>query len=417
MLYTLVTRIYYAAIRVAAFFNKKASLWVKGRKDVFEKLRTAFASRSSGEKTVWMHCASLGEFEQGRTLLEALRRERPEVKILLTFFSPSGYELRRNSPLADVVAYLPADTPDNVRRFLDIVQPQLVIFVKYEFWYGYLSALKKRQIPLVLVAAVFRKNQPFFQWYGSLHRRMLDCFTQIFVQNETSVRLLNGVTQTPVILAGDTRIDRVQAIAAQDRSYPLIGQFCGNAPVLVAGSTWPEDEKLLEQALSKERLKGWKLIIAPHDVQQSRIRSLEQRFKAKCTLYSEAENADTAEWLTRPVLIIDSIGMLAWLYRYGRIACIGGGFGKGIHNTLEPLAFGLPVIFGPRYRKFEEANYLVQSGGGFSIKNGSELVAVLQQLQDGTTYRQTAAIAREYLFRNRGATERVIKELLLFLKE
>ena len=163
MLYTLVTRIYYAAIRVAAFFNKKASLWVKGRKDVFEKLRTAFASRSSGEKTVWMHCASLGEFEQGRTLLEALRRERPEVKILLTFFSPSGYELRRNSPLADVVAYLPADTPDNVRRFLDIVQPQLVIFVKYEFWYGYLSALKKRQIPLVLVAAVFRKNQPFFQ--------------------------------------------------------------------------------------------------------------------------------------------------------------------------------------------------------------------------------------------------------------
>jgi 3-deoxy-D-manno-octulosonic-acid transferase len=407
LIYHFLTFIYYSLIRIGAFFHTKARRWTDGRRHVFQQLEAAFADRKPG---LWMHCASLGEFEQGRTLLEAFRREKPGLKILLTFFSPSGYEMRKNTPLADVVTYLPADTPANVRRFLDCVNPQLVIFVKYEFWFGYLLELKRRHIPLFLIAAILRKNQPFFQGYGSLHRRMLSCFTRIYVQNEESVKLLATATKTPVTLAGDPRIDRVLEIAAQDKTFPLIRQFCGSSPVLVAGSTWLEDEKLLQQVFSTRHLKGWKLIIAPHEVNAAHVEVLRERFAGHCLLYAELEKNPSVPF--PPVLIIDRIGLLAWLYRYGRIAYIGGGFGNGIHNTLEPLAFGLPVIFGPRYQKFEEAHVLIRNGGGFSIHNPSGFLRVFDQLQDPVNYQHATQAAFNYLTINKGATDRIVKDLM-----
>ncbi len=412
LLYNLLTRFYFLAIRLWAFFDEKARLWVQGRQGIFEKLKQDIPSRRPGEKLVWMHCASLGEFEQGRTVIEALKRERPGVRVLLTFFSPSGFEIRKNYPLADWVFYLPADTKANARRFIGIVQPDLVVFVKYEFWYHFLRVLKSRKIPVILIAAAFREGQPFFRWYGRIHRQMLACFTTIFVQNEKSERLLAGMTDTPVQIAGDPRVDRVLEIAQQPGDFPLIEKFCNGRPVLVCGSTWPADEDVIFEWLRSEASAGWKIILAPHDVQSAHIQQIVSKSSSPVIRFSEAENLAAESFRTSKLLLIDNVGMLARLYRFGRVAYVGGGFGVAIHNTLEPIAFGIPVIFGPRHGKFEEAGFLIKNGGGFSINNATDFIKIMQSLEEPVFYTKSSTRAGEFIRENRGATGKILTFVL-----
>ena len=411
--YNILTRLYFTAIWLASSFDKKAGQWVAGRKGIFEKIEAGLAARREGEKLVWVHCASLGEFEQGRTVIEALKKERPDVRVLLTFFSPSGYELRKQYDGADWVFYLPADTPRHARIFMDLVKPDLAFFVKYEFWYHYLHTLKQRGVPTILIAAVFRAEQPFFRWYGRLHRRMLACFTQIFVQDEMSVRLLSSVTSVPVEMAGDTRVDRVLEIVRQPKDLPLLEKFCGSGPVLVCGSTWPADEHIIFKVMEGEDLKNWKIVLAPHDVRPERLTWLEKNAPFATLRFSQALNGDGEQWRQARCLLIDNVGMLAWLYRFGRAAYIGGGFGKGIHNTLEPMAHGVPVFFGPRYKKFTEAVFLVKNGGGSVIRHPEDLAGALQKLAGEAAYKKAVLAARTYLRQNGGATE----QILVFLRK
>jgi 3-deoxy-D-manno-octulosonic-acid transferase len=415
ILYNLFTRLYFTAIRLAAFFDEKARLWVAGRQGIFEKIKQGAASRLPGEKLVWMHCASLGEFEQGRTVLEGLKKQRPDIRILLTFFSPSGYEIRKNYEHADWVFYLPSDTAAHARRFIEIVKPDLAVFVKYEFWYHYLSTLKQLEIPTLLIAATFRPQQPFFRWYGSLHRRMLACFTHIFVQNHDSAQLLSGITRTPVEIAGDTRVDRVLEIAQQKKEFTILEKFCGDAPVLVCGSTWPEDEAVIFEAMQAEKFRNWKIVMAPHDVQPAHLQQIEKNAPSPVLRFSQAGNLPPEQLRKHKILLIDNVGMLAWLYRFGRVACVGGGFGVGIHNILEPIAHGIPVIFGPKYGKFEEARMLVKTGGGFSVRNAGNFEAVMQQLLEPADYQEASARAGDFIRQNQGATGKVFDFMLKLL--
>ena len=411
-LYNFLTRLYFTAIWLASFFNEKARQWVAGRRGVFEKLELDFASRLPDEKLVWMHGASLGEFEQGRTVIEALKKERPGIRVLLTFFSPSGYEIRKNYEHADWVFYLPSDTADHARRFIDIVKPDLAIFVKYEFWYHYLAALKQRKIPTILIAAAFRSEQPFFRWYGPLHRRMLACFTRIFVQNETSVQLLSRVTSIPVEIAGDTRVDRVLEIVQQPREFPVLEKFGGSAPVIVCGSTWPDDEAVIFEVMRSEIFREWKIVLAPHDVQVAHLQQIDKKAPFSTVRFSQAGKLDDKKLGTVKMLVIDNVGMLAWLYQFGRVAYVGGGFGKGIHNTLEPVAHGIPVIFGPKFGKFEEAKFLVKNGGGFSVHDVQSLEILLRQLADPGFYQKACVRAGDFVRENRGATAQVASFIL-----
>lgn len=408
-LYNLVTRVYFLLIWAAAFFNKKAKQWVAGRKGVFDKLELELQVKSSDKKIVWMHCASLGEFEQGRTLIEALKRERPDVEILLTFFSPSGYEFRKNYPHADWVFYLPEDTRHNARRFLEIVKPDLAVFVKYEFWFHYLRTLKKKRIPVILIAAAFRPEQPFFQWYGTLHRKMLACFTRIFVQTEDSAELLQSVTRTPVEVAGDNRIDRVLEIAQDPVESPCLEIFRGSSPILVCGSTWQEDEAVIFDAMQSKACWNWKIILAPHEINAARLEEIEKQSPFFAIRFTQLEVLDNEVLRKARVLILDNVGMLSRIYRYGRVAYVGGGFGAGIHNTLEPVAYGIPVVFGPKYEKFEEAKYLVSHGGGFSISNSTAFEKVMLELMKAETYQQAASEAGDFIRNNRGATVIVLR--------
>lgn len=410
-LYNLITSGYFAGIRIAARFSAKANKWVKGRKGLFDLLERDFSKRKPQSPLLWMHCASLGEFEQGRPLLEALRREQPSLQILLTFYSPSGFEIRKNYPVANWIHYLPADGAINARRFLDIVRPDVAIFVKYEFWYHFLSALRKREIPLFLIAAVFRAKHPFFKWYGGLHREMLAFFTRIFVQDGASFELVSTITNTPVQLAGDTRVDRVAAVARQKTDLPQIAHFCGDAPVLVCGSTWPEDENLIQHFAASPAFQQWKIILAPHDVQPSRIEALEKLFRGMSVRYSAMGNMKSKEASQPRLLIIDNIGLLAKLYRFGKIAYVGGGFGRGIHNTLEPIAYRIPVVFGPHYSKFAEAEWLAANGGGFPVAGEADFMGFLGQLQDDTFYEKACGKAMQYILENQGATERCLVEI------
>ncbi len=412
--YDLLTQAYFLGIRLAAFRNEKAKLWVKGRVGVFEKLAAEIPlKRRVNQRLVWMHCASLGEFEQGRTVIEALKKQHLEVLVLLTFFSPSGYEIRKNYPFADWVFYLPADSKSNARCFLSLVKPDLVIFVKYEFWYHYLTNLKQRQIPTLLIAAIFRPSQPFFKWYGWLHRRMLSCFSEILVQDVGSQQLLSKINLQNVRVAGDSRVDRVLEIAKHPKDLPFVKEFCGNAQVLIFGSTWPADEAILNPIFTSDKFNDWKFILAPHDVQPAHIQAIESKLKIPFCRFSQLGNADLSA--TR-LLLVDNIGMLSALYFFGKIAYIGGGFGQGIHNTLEPAAYGLPVIFGPRFRKFEEAVWLVEHGGGFVVRDDNELREVLAQLTNPEKQSMASKAAKTYLQMKSGATQTAMRSVnsLLF---
>ncbi len=419
-LYNLFLVLYSAGIRIASLWNPKAKKWVNGRKDIFAKINpklpTGPCGQTTNHKLIWMHCASLGEFEQGRPLLEELKITNPEKKIVLTFFSPSGYEVMKDYKGADHIFYLPMDSPANAKKFLDAINPSLVLWVKYEYWFYYLAEIKKRNIPTLLVSGIFRNNQPFFSWYGNIWRKMLGSFTHFFVQNEESKELLASLGFTNnVSINGDTRFDRVLEIAGNFKPFPLIDEFCGNHSVIVAGSTWEEDEiELLHFVNTNPDIK---FIIAPHEINDENLSDVKDEFP-KSVFYSELEPTPNPQPQTtnnKPpttnVLIIDNIGMLSRLYKYATIAYVGGGFGgDGVHNVLEAAVYGKPVVFGPVYEKFDEAFGLVNAGGGISIDGPVNLEAVLNNLLQNEEERLSRGeAAKQYVQENAGASKKIIQ--------
>jgi 3-deoxy-D-manno-octulosonic-acid transferase len=397
VLYNLGILIFSALAHFASLFNSRASLWVKGRKKWAEKIEEKI---NSGDRVIWIHCASLGEFEQGRPVIEAIKNELSQFKIMLTFFSPSGFEIRKNYEKADCISYLPSDTPGNATKFINLVRPEYVIFVKYEFWNNYISELYKSKIPLYLISGIFRQDQHFFKWYGSFFRGMLFKFEKIFVQDQNSFDLLSGIGIEKVGLAGDTRFDRVVQIAGTARDIPKLEYFRGNEKLFLAGSSWKHDEEIIAEYINNYPLR-MKWVFAPHEIDRSNIDRLEKLFTVKTVRFSEyVENDDNAR-----VLIIDNIGMLSSAYRYAYIAAIGGGFGKGIHNILEPACWGIPVTFGPRHDKFREAVDLIYRGGARSFNSSDEFKQILDSwLDDEKSYMTSAAAAAKYVKENTGAT-------------
>ena len=394
--------IYTAVIRLAAPFNEKAALWIKGRKRIREKIKQIPRDK---ERLVWFHAASLGEFEQGRPVMEALKKAEPHTRILLTFFSPSGYEIRKNYTGADYILYLPAETPSNARFFINHFKPDAALFIKYEFWYNYLAELYKQNIPIYLFSAIFRKEQPFFKKCGGLHRKMLHFFTRLFVQDAESVRLLSEIGIHSVQQTGDTRFDRVKQIATNAKEIGKVEKFLNGSPAVICGSTWPPDETLLLDYINTYT-GNYKWILVPHEIGENHIKAILEKCQKRIWRYTD-EKADIS---SAEVLIIDCIGLLSSLYRYGRIAYIGGGFGVGIHNTLEAAVYGIPVIFGPKYQKFKEAVHLLQTGGAFSIQKKEQLQELLDRLIGQPQIAEAAGHkALEYVNSQLGATEIIIQ--------
>jgi len=404
ILYNLLIFLYVKLIQLFALNNTKASQWTTGRAYWQSKLAIGLSTRKS--KTIWIHCASLGEFEQGRPIIESIKKNYPETFILLTFFSPSGYEVRKNYALADFVCYLPADTPKQAKQFINIVQPELVIFVKYEFWLNMLEVLKQKNIPVLLTSAIFRENQIFFKWYGSLWRNALRGFKHIFVQNQESATLLASIQLKNFSIGGDTRFDRVVEIANQFIAIPQIEKFCNKKSVLVAGSTWIADEILLSKLATA--FPKWKMIIAPHEIDENHLSNLEKSFQQSCR-FSALINLSEKELESIQILIIDNIGMLSKLYNYANICYVGGGFGSGIHNVLEAAVYGKPVLFGPKFHKFDEAKALIKAGGAFSIQDEISLFSKFSDLENNSTLMaKTGYIAGNFVHQNAGATALII---------
>lgn len=401
-MYNIFLFLYSIGLRLVSPWNEKARLWLKGRKQ--------FPVFMGTEKTIWMHCASLGEFEQGRPLLEEMKKKYPSYKIALSFFSPSGYEVSKNYPGADYIFYLPMDNILHAKRLIASLDPALVLWVKYEYWYYYLAELKKRNIPVILVSGIFRKNQPFFKWYGEIWKKMLGCFDQLFVQDEASVALLESIAvKKNVLIGGDTRFDRVIAIAEKNEPVDHISSFIGNSRVLVAGSTWEEDDiELLHFVKTRPDIK---FIIAPHVVFKEKLADIIEAF-SNAIFYSAV--ADDNSLLNKAnVLIIDNVGMLAKLYKYADIAYVGGGFGtEGIHNVLEAAVYGKPVVFGPVYHKFAEASGLIDCGGAYSVTDPLELDRLLTKLfNDSALVNKSGNAARNYVLENKGATKKILDHI------
>lgn len=406
-IYSTAIALYEGLVHLASRFNPKARLMLEGQSQTFDILKNSI---NPTEKYIWVHAASLGEFEQGRPLIERLKSEYPTCKILLTFFSPSGYEVRKNYPLADVVCYLPFDRPKLVRQFLDAARPRLAIFIKYEFWLNYLNELHRRNIPIFLVSAIFRPSQPFFKWYGSKARKVLSHYKAICVQNKASADLLSPLALNNVHVCGDTRFDRVYDLCQQAQEVPLVQAFTSNEKyrTLVAGSTWAKDEELLIPYFNSHP--EVKLIIAPHEVNEEHLLQIERQLQRPFVRFSNASATDVQQ---AHCLIVDTIGLLSSIYRYGDVAYIGGGFGVGIHNTLEAATYGLPVVFGTNYRRFNEAVELVSLGGAFSVGNCNELQQIMDKLLSENDCERTVAgnIAGEYVRQNVGSTDRVMQLL------
>ncbi|MFW6371683.1 MAG: 3-deoxy-D-manno-octulosonic acid transferase [Bacteroidota bacterium] len=404
-IYTIGIYLYSFVIALVSLFNEKAGLLRKGRRQSWRWLKEN--SRDSG--VVWIHCASLGEFEQGRPLIEHIKEQHPEKKILLTFYSPSGYEIRKNYELADQVLYLPADTPRNARRFVEMINPDVAIFVKYEFWPHFFSALKKSQVPLYSVSAIFRKNQLFFKWYGTWFSKNLRGVTKFYVQDQTSGQLLESLGFKNYVVVGDTRFDRVKEIVNKAVNVPVAKEFSESASfVLVAGSTWPPDEDILIRYINQAPA-DVKMIMAPHEVHEPHIQQMESRLDVPSFRYSQADRVDLSLYR---VMIVDTIGLLSAIYRYGHMAYIGGGFGKGIHNTLEAATYRIPVIFGPRYQKFKEACDLIEVGGGFSVGSFDDCYNLIEEFRKNTdTLKIAGNNAGSYVDSMCGATSTIIKEI------
>jgi 3-deoxy-D-manno-octulosonic-acid transferase len=440
-LYNLFLALYSVGIRVASAWNPKAKKWLNGRRNIFATINTKLPAGPGGTtqnlptqqasaKPIWMHCASLGEFEQGRPLLEQLKADDPQQQIVLTFFSPSGYEVMKDYTGADYVFYLPMDSPANAKEFLDAVKPSLVLWVKYEYWFYYLTELKQRNIPTILISGIFRPNQPFFKWYGEIWKKMLESFTHFFVQNEESKELLATINfKENVSINGDTRFDRVLEIAENFVPIPHIEAFCGDGPVIVAGSTWEEDEiELLHFVNVHQQIK---FIIAPHEIDKANLHDVKDEFP-RSIFYSDLVKRNSAErssaeneqptgpggrttineqLITPNVLIIDNIGTLSRLYKYATVTYIGGGFGAdGVHNVLEAAVYGKPVVFGPVYEKFDEAIGLVKAGGGISIDGPVKLETVLNNLlNDEVERKRRGEAAKQYVLENAGASKKIIQ--------
>ncbi|MFC4476722.1 3-deoxy-D-manno-octulosonic acid transferase [Flavobacterium chungangensis] len=391
-------------LKIIALFSPKIKLFVEGRKNVFSVLEEKI---KADDKTIWFHSASLGEYEQGLPVIEKIKEKYPSYKIIVTFFSPSGYEVRKNNTVADLTIYLPLDTKKNAKRFLKLVHPEFVFFIKYEFWLNYLKELEKSKTPTYLISGIFRDNQMFFKWYGGFYRKALNTFTYFFVQNESSKEKIESVGFHNVIVSGDTRFDRVNAILERDNRLDFIENFKNNQSTIVVGSSWPKDEILITEYINQAP-ENVKFIIAPHNIKPDQISDLLSKITKPTILFSEKENKDLSDY---SVFIIDTIGILTKIYSYGTIAYVGGGFGNpGIHNILEPATFGIPIVIGPNYSKFAEAVDLVKIGGCIPISTSEKLKAIFNQLlNDKNFLEEKSKICKSFIQDNKGATETIMK--------
>lgn len=404
-LYNIGIYIYIKCIALASIWYPKARLWCEGRKGQFARMSAAI---QTSDRIVWVHAASLGEFEQGRPVIERIREHYPQYKILLTFFSPSGYEIRKNYDGADWVFYLPADRPAEVRRFLDIVHPEIAVFVKYEFWLNMLAELRRRNVRTYIISAIFRRGSIFFRSYGSLWRRALQSFETLFVQNQESADLLAEIGIRNVKVAGDTRFDRVAQIARQAGKIDLIDRFCGSNRIFIAGSTWQPDEDILLQLINDNP--SVKFIVAPHEMDEERICKFCERVKGGAVRYTKCVPLTPVG--SKQVLVLDTVGLLSSAYGYASWGYIGGGFGVGIHNTLEAAVFGLPIAFGPNYRQFKEACDLVSLEAAVSITDYKQLSRWFAPLRDNEIYlRKVSRIAKDYTLKNQGATDMIVRTI------
>lgn len=420
LIYNFILRAYYVAIRIAALKNSKAKEWIEGRRNEakeIEKINSLLKinklsnspskllnSSTTTYPRIWMHCSSLGEFEQGKPVLEAIRKKYPDALIVLTFFSPSGYNIRKNEPLANVVMYLPLDTKHNALKFIETIQPTLVFFVKYDIWWHYLKTLRQKKIPTYLISAVYSKSK----WQGFSVQKMyltraLHFFTHIFLQDKNSLEVLNATGFTNLTVCGDTRVERALANAALNRTNSIVENFIQNSKTIICGSTWLTDEKFVFEWFNNPDYSDWKFIIAPHSIAPTRIKDIQIIFKDAVLYSGYTQTKNQAR-----VLIINNIGLLSTLYRYADIVYIGGGFGKSIHNTLEPAAFGVPIIFGPKYKKFIEAVYFVKNDGAFSFENSVQLQKIISNLLEIEARKKAADVLLTYMSANAKATEKIM---------
>ncbi len=406
MMYNIAIYVYLFAVKVAALFSSKPAKMVKGHREVFDKLRKQIDRNA---RYIWFHAASLGEFEQGRPLIERIRKEYPQYKILQTFFSPSGYEVRKNYEGADIVCYLPFDTPGNVRKFIELARPSMAFFIKYEFWQNYLNALQVKGIPVYSVSSIFRPNQIFFRWYGKDYRKVLKTFAHLFVQNEASKQLLATIGVEDVTVVGDTRFDRVFDIHAAAKRLPIVEKFKGDALTFVAGSSWGPDEEIFIKYFNEHP--EMKLVIAPHVVSDSHLKEIMSKLNRSCIRYTQATEAEVGK---ADCLIVDCYGLLSSIYRYGEISYVGGGFGVGIHNVLEAAVYGIPVIFGPNNKKFREARHLLQQKGGFEINGYEDFKQLMDKfLSDKACLQQAGKAAGDYVVNNAGALNKIMNAVRL----
>ena len=406
LLYNLLVHLAGFFLRILALFSPKMKLFVEGRKTVFTEIKQKIVST---DKTIWFHAASLGEFEQGLPVIEQIKLKFPLHKIVITFFSPSGYEVRKNHPIADVIIYLPLDTKQNAKEFISLVHPEMVFFIKYEYWPNYLNELKKRAVPTYLISGILRENQVFFKWYGEFYRNCLQTFTYFFVQNDSSKKLLQSIGFQNVKVSGDTRFDRVVSILDRDNELDFIEEFKNNQTLIVIGSSWPKDEELLVKFINQADEKV-KFIIAPHNIKKEQIKELQNSISKKTLLFSEKESQNLSEF---QVFIIDTIGILTKIYSYANIAYVGGGYGNpGVHNILEPATFGIPIVIGPNYSHFAEATALVNMEGCLSISTENELKNALDLLlQNEDERHEKGHICSTFVQMNKGATELILKHI------
>lgn len=394
-------------LKIVAIFSPKMALFVKGRKDVFKTLE---AKIQPNDKSIWFHAASLGEYEQGLPVIEKIKEKFPSHKIVVTFFSPSGYEVRKNNTVADCTVYLPLDTQKNAKQFIELTNPELVFFIKYEYWPNYLNELKKRNIKTYLISGILRENQAFFKWYGGFYRKALNAFDFFFVQNESSKQLLQSLGHQNVLVSGDTRFDRVSTILEKDNTLDFIAEFKNNKITVVVGSSWPKDEEIIAKYINEYSDENVKFIIAPHNIKAEQIAKLKEQITKPTVLFSEKENQSLSN---QHVFIIDTIGILTKIYSYADIAYVGGGFGNpGVHNILEPATFGIPIVIGPNYSHFAEATALVKLEGCVSIENNKDLLETFDDLIYKPEIRfQKGAICRQFVQQNKGATAIILNHL------
>ncbi len=405
IIYLIIVKAYGLLIWIASVFNTKALKWRKGRVRLFNQIEKAL--QNDGQKRIWFHCSSLGEFEQGKPVIESVKKDFPSYKIVLTFFSPSGYEIKKNDPLADYVFYLPLDGPFSSKRFINLVKPHAVFFVKYEYWHFYIYYLRQLKIPLYYFSCIFRPSQPFFQFYGRFYKNMLQRITHIFVQNQESLVILYKHSIPHVTVSGDTRFDRVYANSLNTKKYPEIEKFINGSKVMIAGSIWSSDEQLLIPLINQST--GYRFIIAPHEINTLKIQQLVALLKKKCIRYSDLKMGYIGD---ADVLIIDNIGMLSSLYQYANISYIGGGFGAGIHNILEAAVFGNALIFGPKYQKFREAVELIELKGAYSVNNYNQLKECFDLLNtDEQFFNRVCETNKKYVESKKGATEIIMNYL------